>query len=183
MSVTTLAYHNVSPQAAHQRLADDPTARLIDVRTPIEFREVHAEGAHNIPLDELKPADLSGSSKSGEIFVLCKSGGRAAKACEALLAAGLINVFRIEGGTDAWERAGLPVVRTEGVVSLERQVRIAAGSLVLLGVILGTEISPWFYALAGFVGAGLVFAGITRFCGMGLLLAKAPWNRAKGMKS
>ena len=111
------------------------------------------------------------------LFVICRSGSRGAKAAEKFRAAGFPNVVNVEGGTVAWEQAGLPVVRSpKKVVSLERQVRIGAGSLVLLGVLLGFLVHPAFFALCAFVGAGLVFAGVTDWCGMGLMLAKMPWN-------
>ena len=111
--------------------------------------------------------------------MICQSGGRAARACERFETAGFSNVFSIEGGTSAWEQAGLPIVRgTTGVIALERQVRIAAGALVLIGLALGWFVHPAFLGLSAFVGAGLVFAGVTDWCGMGLLLAKMPWNRA-----
>jgi hypothetical protein len=87
-------------------------------------------------------------------------------------------VVNVEGGTQAWDEAGLPVVRGQKAISLERQVRIAAGSLVLLGALLGYFAHPYWIALSAFVGAGLVFAGITDTCGMGMLLARMPWNQA-----
>lgn len=153
---------------------------LIDVRTPVEYAEVHADGARLIPLDKLDPqAVMSGrnGSRGEPLFMICKSGGRSAKAVEKFRAAGFTNVISVEGGTAAWERAGLPVVRgTRKVMSLERQVRVAAGSLVLLGVLLGWMVHPVFYGLSALVGAGLVFAGVTDWCGMGMLLAKMPWN-------
>ncbi len=104
-------------------------------------------------------------------------GGRAAKACEKFAAAGFPKAVNIAGGTNAWIAAGLPVVRGERVMSLERQVRIAAGLLVMAGVALAVLVHPLFYLLSVFVGAGLVFAGLTNTCGMGLLLARMPWNR------
>ena len=154
---------------------------LIDVRTPAEYAEVHAEGAKLFPLDVLDPkavmSDRNGSSRE-PLFVICKTGGRSAKAVEKFRAAGFTNVISVEGGTSAWEQAGLPVVRgTSKVISLERQVRIGAGSLVVLGVLLGWLVHPAFFALSAFVGGGLVFAGVTDWCGMGMLLAKMPWNR------
>jgi rhodanese-related sulfurtransferase len=160
-----------------------PGVRLIDVRTPVEYAEVHAEGAKLVPLDVLDPKAVMGdrNGSAGEpVYVLCKSGARAAKAVERFRAAGFDNVFSVEGGTQAWERAGLPVVRGEKVMSLERQVRLGAGSLVLLGVLLGWLVHPAFFGLSAFVGVGLVFAGVTDRCGMGLLLAKMPWNRPGG---
>jgi rhodanese-related sulfurtransferase len=156
---------------------------LIDVRTPAEFREVHAEGARSIPLNRLDPGAIIASrgDRAGEpLYVLCQTGGRARKACEQFAAAGYPNAVVVEGGTLAWERAGLPVVRGRKAMSLERQVRVAAGALVLLGTALGAFLHPGFLAVAAFVGAGLVFAGITDTCGMAMLLARMPWNQVKG---
>ncbi len=149
---------------------------LIDVRTAVEFAEVHALGARNMPLDRLDPASFAGDGQR-PVYLICKSGSRARQACQKLMDAGVRNAMCVEGGIDAWLAAGLPVERQEGVLSLERQVRIVAGLLVLIGVILGAWLSSWFYLLSAFVGAGLVFAGVTNFCGMALLLAKLPWNR------
>ena len=108
--------------------------------------------------------------------MICKSGGRGRQACEQLIAAGFSNVVNVDGGTQAWDAAGLPVMRGKKAISLERQVRIAAGSLVLTGAVLSQLVHPWWIGLSGFVGAGLIFAGITDTCGMGLLLARMPWN-------
>jgi rhodanese-related sulfurtransferase len=152
---------------------------MIDVRTPVEYRTVHAEGAALVPLDQLDPvAVLAARKGSGEpIYVICKSGARATKACERFVDAGFDDAICVEGGTSAWEAAGLPVQRSKGVIPLERQVFIAAGFLVLSGVLLGVFVNHWFYVLSGFVGAGLMFAGITGICGMAMLLARMPWNR------
>jgi rhodanese-related sulfurtransferase len=153
---------------------------LIDVRTPIEYREVHVNFARNVPLDQLDPEALMQTRDAGAnepLYVVCHSGSRGRKACEMLAKAGCSRVVNIEGGTAACIEAGLPVVRGKKGLSLERQVRIAAGSLVLLGAALGWFVHPLFYGLAAFVGAGLIFAGITDTCGMGMLLARMPWNR------
>jgi len=153
---------------------------LIDVRTPAEYREVHAEPARLVPLDTLDPAAVMGARDGAgdePLYVICRSGSRGRRACEKFLAAGYPNVVNVEGGTLAWEQAGLPVVRGEKAVSLERQVRIAAGALVVLGTALGAFVHPGFLALSGFVGVGLIFAGVTDTCGMGMLLARMPWNR------
>ena len=157
-------------------------ARLIDVRTPAEFREMHAIGAENRPLDALDPAALIASSTPTEdqpLYVICRSGSRGAIACRKLIDAGCEHVVNVEGGSLAWDEAGLPVQRGKKAISLERQVRIAAGSLVLVGVALGAMVSPYAYGLSAFVGAGLVVAGVTDTCGMGMLLAKAPWNQVR----
>lgn len=154
---------------------------LIDVRTPVEYAAVHAKGATSIPLDRLDPAKVLAGRKgaaSDPIYLICKAGKRGAIACEKFLAAGHANVVNVEGGTDAWVAAGLPVVRgASGVISLERQVRIGAGLLTLAGAVLALTVHVGFAAIPAFIGAGLIFAGVTDWCGMGLLLAKAPWNR------
>jgi len=153
---------------------------LIDVRTPVEYQEVHLEQARNVPLDQLNPQEIlqGRAGKSGEpLYVICRSGSRGQKACEKLISAGCTDVVNIEGGTMACVEAGLPVVRGKKVMSLERQVRIAAGSLVFIGAALGAFVHPAFIGLSAFVGAGLVFAGVSDTCGMGMILAKMPWNR------
>lgn len=159
---------------------------LIDVRTPAEYGEVHADGARNVPLDVLNPRQVMESRNGlGEqpLYIICNSGNRSKKAAEKFLDAGFENVVSVDGGTKAWEGAGLPVIRGRKAMSLERQVRIAAGSLVLLGAILGYTVHPYFIGLSAFVGAGLIFAGITDTCGMGMLLARMPWNQRSGCDS
>ncbi|HTR42137.1 MAG TPA: rhodanese-like domain-containing protein [Pseudomonadales bacterium] len=158
-------------------LAAQPQLPLFDVRTPVEFTEVHVPQAQNVPLDELRPGAIQ-FPKEQPVYLLCRTSNRATKAAEKLAKEGFAQPVVVEGGTLAWVEANLPVVRGTGkVISLERQVRIVAGSLVFIGVLLGWFVHRAFFGLAGFVGAGLVFAGITDFCGMGLLLAKMPWNK------
>jgi rhodanese-related sulfurtransferase len=153
---------------------------LVDVRTPAEFGEVHAPGAQLVPLDVLdRPAvEAARGANTGPVYLLCASGIRATKAAEKLRNAGLDEVVVVEGGTNAWVAAGLPVIRGRKTISIERQVRIGAGSFVLTGTALGRFVHPGFYLLATFVGAGLVFAGVTDICGLAIVLAKAPWNRS-----
>lgn len=168
----------ISPMALAERGRGGSPVTLLDVRTPVEFRELHAAGARNVPLDRLDPAAaMRDRAGAGPLYLICRGGSRGQQACEKFLAAGFDNVVNVEGGTLAWEAAGLPVVRGRKAMSLERQVRIAAGTLVLLGVLLGWLVHPAGLGLAAFVGAGLVFAGVTDTCGMGLLLARMPWNR------
>ena len=155
---------------------------LIDVRTPAEFRSVHVRGARNVPLETLEPHAVMAAreaSTSEAVYVLCKSGARAAKACEKLTAAGYPNVVRIEGGTDACSSAGVDVIRGKGAISLERQVRIVAGLIVLVASLLGIFVHPYFAGVSAFVGAGLTFAGVTDTCGMAMVLAKMPWNQVR----
>jgi len=159
---------------------------LIDVRAPAEYREVHVQIARNVPLNQLD-AQAQMQARNGSanepLYVICRFGSRGQQACEEFLKAGFSNVVNIEGGTMACVEAGLPVVRGKKAISLERQVRIAAGSLVLLGAVLGLLIHPALIGLSAVVGAGLVFAGITDTCGMGMILARMPWNQVKDAPS
>ncbi len=154
---------------------------LIDVRMPTEFREVHAVGAKNFPLDSLDPKGVAAArnGRSGEpLYVICKSGGRSSKAVQKFLDAGIQDVVNVEGGTTAWLNAGLPVVRGKKAISLERQVRIAAGSIALIGSVAAMVTGNVYLAgIPAFIGAGLTFAGITDTCGMGMMLSKMPWNK------
>lgn len=170
----------ISPTELGALLGAGGIPDLIDVRTPPEFREVHLAGARNMPLDRLDPKMVAQERRSPDqpLYIICQSGGRGRQACAKLRAAGTDNVVNVEGGTSACVQAGLPVIRGRKTISLERQVRIAAGSLVLLGTALGFFVRPGILLLPAFVGAGLVFAGITDTCGMGLLLARMPWNRS-----
>jgi len=172
----------ISPLELNALRSSGQPVDLIDVRTPVEFREVHADCARNVPLDRLDPAAVMqahNGTVDHRLYLICRSGSRGQQACEKFLAAGFTNVVNVEGGTLAWDNAGLPVFRGKKAMSLERQVRIAAGSLVLLGIVLGWLAHPVFLGLSAFVGAGLIFAGITDTCGMGLLLARMPWNQVK----
>lgn len=153
---------------------------LVDVRTPAEFETAHIAGSVSHPLSELN-AEAVAKLAAGrdDCTLVCKGGTRASQAAEKLAAARLTSVCVLEGGVMAWEAAGLPLVRGRQTMSLERQVRIAAGSLVLTGAVLGYFSRPAWIALSGVVGAGLVFAGLTDTCGMGALLARLPWNKRR----
>jgi rhodanese-related sulfurtransferase len=175
-----MSLQTISPAGLAERYKLGQPCELIDVRTPTEFREVHVEFAKNVPLDQLDPETVVRSrngNSSDPLYVICLKGGRSKQACEAFLKKGFANVVSVEGGTTACEQTNLPLVRGQKAISLERQVRIAAGSLVLLGVILGFTVHQGFFGLSAFVGAGLVFAGVTDTCGMGILLSKMPWNQ------
>ncbi|MCL4107060.1 UNVERIFIED_CONTAM: hypothetical protein GTU68_050291 [Idotea baltica] len=154
---------------------------LIDVRTPVEFREIHAQIARNVPLDSLNPSEIMADQAMPDdapLYVICRSGSRSAKACEAFQSAGFKNVVSVEGGTQAWSNAGLPVNRGKKAISLERQVRIAAGAIALTGSLAAIFTNNVYFAgIPAFIGAGLTFAGITDTCGMGMMLAKMPWNQ------
>ncbi|GAB4141011.1 MAG: rhodanese-like domain-containing protein [Planctomycetaceae bacterium] len=170
----------ITPKELNELIEQNPNIELIDVRTPLEFREVHSVYARNVPLDSLSPQQLLSSrngSRDEPLYVICNTGNRSRKACEAFVKAGFENVVDVIGGTQAWVSEGLPVVRGKKAISLERQVRIAAGFLVFLGAVLGYFVHPYWIALSAFVGAGLMFAGITDTCAMGMLIARMPWNK------
>lgn len=171
----------ISPQRLHELSQAGGDIELIDVRTPAEFRSAHASIARSTPLGAFDAKSLIADRRlPGEpLYVMCRSGARSSKACAALAAAGTgVEVVNVEGGLLAWEQAGLPVERGRFVLPLDRQFRIVIGSLVVLGVALGYLVDPRFNGLAGFCGAGLVFAGITDLCPMAALIAKMPWNRS-----
>jgi rhodanese-related sulfurtransferase len=175
-----MSFTVIGPQELAELCKSGKKFDLIDVRTPVEYREAHVEIARNVPLDRLDAAALMqarNGSADEPLYIICRSGSRGQQACEKFLKAGFANVVNIEGGTMACVEAGLPVVRGKKAVSLERQVRIAAGLLVLLGALLGWFVDPAFIGLSAFIGAGLVFAGITDTCGMGMILARMPWNQ------
>lgn len=155
---------------------------VLDVRTTAEVQAESLPGSLHIPLHELTPSALqqlmqaSGKDASA-IYLLCQAGRRAEMAAMQLQGQFPAELYVIEGGMNALKQAKIPLQQSgKKVMSLERQVRIAAGFLVLAGVLLGAFANPAFYGLSGFVGAGLMFAGITDTCMMGMLIARMPWN-------
>jgi rhodanese-related sulfurtransferase len=155
-------------------------AVLIDIREADEYAREHIPGARLVPLSGFNSSDFGTDQDRIGVFH-CASGNRTAGAAGQLMQTAFHEVCILKGGLQAWREAGLPVnVNRKAPLPLMRQVQIAAGALVVLGVVLGFLVSPWFYLLAGFVGAGLAFAGISGFCGMARLLAVMPWNRANG---
>ena len=151
---------------------------VIDVRTGLEFTGSHIAGSRLIPVDQIEARADEVRATAAPRLLLCASGKRAATAQKSLAKLHVAGLSVVEGGLAAYVEAGGDVVKGKAHMSLERQVRIAAGSLVLTGVLLGGLVHPAFLMLSGFVGAGLIFAGITDWCGMGMVLAKMPWNRA-----
>ena len=174
----TATLRKLSPVEVRTRL-DAGRAVLVDIREPDEFARSHIRGAQSQPLSQWEAAHLAVDPDADVIFT-CKSGMRTAGACARLAARVSGDAFVLDGGLDGWTKAGLPV-ETDADAPLEimRQVQIAAGSLVLIGVLLGYSVAPAWFGLSAFVGAGLTFAGITGFCGMARLLMLMPWNRAK----
>ena len=168
----------LSPVDLVRLLAERPEIRLLDVRTPGEFEAEHILGAYNVPLDTLgEHGSEIRAGVAAPVVLVCRSGQRARKAEDALKAAGMDNLYVLDGGMSAWGAAGQPVHRGAPRMSLERQVRIAAGALVATGGWLALFVNPLFAAIPAFVGSGLVFAGVTDTCTMGMLIAKLPYNR------
>lgn len=168
----------------HRKQASGKTLQVIDVRTHAEVESEFLTNCAHFPLQSLNSEELRdyleqySDDSSQPLYLLCASGQRAAKAAEQLQGDLDNPLVIVEGGMNALKQLGIDILKGSGnVISLERQIRIAAGSLVLIGVILGTAVKPEFYGLSAFVGAGLVFAGVTNSCGMGMILAHMPLNK------
>jgi len=160
-------------------MLDKDEAIAIDIREPMEFAREHIMGARHVPLSGLDRADFSEDLHKAAVY-LCASGVRTAANEDRLLATGFSEIYFLEGGLNSWKASGLPIfVNRHAPIEIMRQVQIAAGLLVVLGVILGFLVSPLLFLLNGFIGAGLIFAGVTGFCGMARVLAMAPWNQRR----
>jgi len=160
---------------------DQGLVTLIDVREPSEFAGERIAGAQLKPLSKLESQLDSGfiPSEGGKTIVLyCQTSNRSAAAAQKLFLAGASEVTHLAGGLSAWKQAGyLTQINKNAPISMMRQVQIVAGSLVLIGTLLGAFLSPWFLLLSGFVGAGLTFSGLSGTCAMAMLLAKLPYNQ------
>ena len=167
---------HIKPAALKQALERNE-ALLIDVREPGEFAREHIAGAQSLPLSAL---DASRLPRDRKIVLCCQSGARASRALAQLEAAGLHDVARLDGGLGGWKAAHLTTsIDITQPISIMRQVQITAGSLVVLGAVLAALVSPWFILLSGFVGAGLVFAGVSDTCMMAALLSRLPYNQPR----
>lgn len=168
----------VNADHLEELMGEQPDVRLLDVRTPGEFESSHIRGSYNVPLDQLGEhrAEIR-ANVDVPVVLICQGGSRARKAEETLKQVGMPNLHVLEGGLSSWVSAGKPVERGPERISLERQVRIAAGTLAVVGGVLALAVSPYFGLLPAFVGAGLVFAGVTDTCAMAMLLSKLPYNR------
>jgi len=165
---------HISPEQARQLVAGG--AVLVDIREADEHARNRIAQARHEPLSKLGTIDVGNEAPA--VIFHCKSGGRTAANIERLKSSTDCEAFILEGGIEAWKSAGLPVIEDKKQpIEMMRQVQIVAGSLVLTGAVLGALLHPGFYALSGFVGAGLVFAGVSGTCMMAKLLALAPWNR------
>jgi rhodanese-related sulfurtransferase len=176
----------VTPGQLHAKQLAGKSPALVDVRTAGEYRAGHIPEATLIPGEELSPETIEdhlgrpGPGRNETLYITCHAGPRAARAAETLRQSGLTNIALVEGGTQRWEQVGLPLQRCGSAISLERQVQIAIGSLLILKVVLGYGVHELFFAAAAFIGAGLIFAGVSRWCGMSELIARLPWNRSVG---
>lgn len=171
----------IAPAELARLWKSNPKLAVIDVRTAAEFESVHARGSQLAPLHELDERSLIKGLQSPEqpVYIFCKSGARSTQAAEKLIAAGLASPIVVEGGTDSWIAAGLPVERSgKSVMPLDRQMRTFAGTMIFAGALLALFVNPLFAWVPAFMGAGLVFAGVTGLCPMMNAIAKMPWNRA-----
>lgn len=175
---------NAQRISATEYIAKKDTGLTIDLRTAAEFESEHLEDTHPLPVQDLNEARLEKllqrvDHKSEPLFLLCQSGKRADVAVEKLGDTDKLKLVIIEGGLNAVKSAGGNAVQgSRKTISLERQVRIAAGALSFSGVALGFLVHPGFFGVSAFVGAGLMFAGITDTCGMAMMLAQMPWNKS-----
>ncbi len=163
---------------------DSKDAVLVDVREPAEYQAQNIPQAFLLPLGQVSVKTIP-EIKGKKLVIHCKSGGRGGKACEKLLAENPdIEVYNLEGGITAWSAYG-ENVKSSGkfFLSLDRQVQLIVGALVLISSILAYTVNPAWIFLAGLFGAGLTFAGLTGFCGLAMLLAKMPWNQCVKEKS
>lgn len=152
-------------------------AILVDVREPDEFRFEHIGGALNIPLARVAGGALP-EAQGRRIVIQCASGNRSMQACRSIPLAGGDVLYNLSGGLQEWKKAGLPVAKpAKAVLPLQRQVQVAAGGVVFAGAVLALTVHPAFALIPAAVGAGLVNAGMTGWCGLALLLAKMPWNK------
>ena len=176
-------FNTITPRALNALGQQHKQIHLVDVRTPAEYRAGHVAGAKSIPLDELAPEKLhnhlgdAGVGNERPLYLTCQAGIRAQQAAERLKHAGIENVYLLEGGTEAWMKTGLPIQQCSNAISLERQVQIVIGALLVLKVFFGFTVHQLFFAAIPLIGAGLIVAGITQWCGMARLIAIMPWNR------
>ena len=167
-------------QVADVRAAEEQVHRgrglLLDVRSFDEFAAGHVASAVCMPLPDLERR-LSEVPTDRPVFVMCQTGGRSAIATQRLRALGMNNITDVGGGFDAWRKAGLPVVRQTRAIALERQVRIAAGLLVLGFSLTGFLVHPAFFYGAALIGFMLALTGLLGICPMMSVLRLLPWNR------
>ncbi|MFA4933014.1 MAG: rhodanese-like domain-containing protein [Candidatus Omnitrophota bacterium] len=172
-----LSLEMVTPKEANLLTGNDPQVKFLDVRSVLEFNQAHIKDSINLPIDMLAAKVNELSQAKQAYIVLCRTGNRSPMAADMLIQSGIHPVKVMDGGMVRWQKERLPVVRGEGGVSLERQVRVIAGSLVLSGILLSWFIHTWFIGISIFVCCGLIYAGLTDNCLMGMLLMNLPYNK------
>ncbi|MCX7018037.1 MAG: rhodanese-like domain-containing protein [bacterium] len=176
-----MSFTCVTVREIAEKLKQGGQIDLIDVRTPREYEAVHATGARLFPLNSLNASSVMAvhnGRNADPLYILCKSGARARQAARKFIEAGYPNIVVIDGGTVEWEKAGLPIERGRRAMPVDCQARIVMGSMVLLGIVLGFALHPLFTLISGFVGCGLIMAGITDNCPLANMIAVMPWNRS-----
>ena len=170
---------DVSPELLEKWIAAGD-AVVVDVREDFEHASERIDGALNHPLSGFDTDELRRLCGDRRVVFHCRTGGRSSEAAERFSDEG--QVFHLQGGIEGWKSSGRGIVRPAGGPRFEimRQMQMTAGSLVVLGVVLGVWLNPWFLAISAFVGCGLAIAGLTGWCGMAMLLGKMPWNRVGG---
>ncbi|MGD7652421.1 MAG: rhodanese-like domain-containing protein [Verrucomicrobiales bacterium] len=169
----------IEAKQLQQEIESDKRVTLIDVRTPVEHREMHIDGSELVPLNGMDAEEVKRLvGNSDRCVIVCQSGKRAEKAYEKLLAAGCENLVILDGGVNSWHASGLPLNRTERkVLPLMRQVQLCVGSMCFLGAVLALTVDVRFAIIPAFFGAGLTMAGATGWCGLAIFLSKMPWNQ------
>lgn len=180
MTTAPVTAKTVSPRDLIDSFANGTEPTLVDVRSAGEFASAHIGGSYNVPLDVLSQYPEAFARKfTGEMMFICHSGRRAQEALGYLdaVTAGANDVTVLDGGIAAYESAGGVIVRGEGAWAMDRQVRMAAGGLVVLGFAAGKLISPKLGYISAMIGTGLVISALTDSCAMAAGLSKMPWNR------
>jgi rhodanese-related sulfurtransferase len=178
---TTFPWNRIKPLDLKAKLKDNPALLLIDVRTTPEYQQGHIAEARLLPLDDCQPEEVRQhfeANPGSEIVLICQSGKRAEKAAQRLATAGFSHLEVLQGGTEGWIGAGLPVEHEKAqILPLMRQVQVTVGIISFTGAALALAVNPLFALIPAFTGLGLMIAGATGWCGMALLLGKMPWNR------
>jgi glyoxylase-like metal-dependent hydrolase (beta-lactamase superfamily II)/rhodanese-related sulfurtransferase len=171
------AWGMISPKEAYELISKDSKFKLLDVRSALEYDEIHIKDSINIPVDTISSKIKELNQGDQSYIVFCRTGNRSFMAADTLMQSGISSIKVIQGGIARWQKEKLPVVKGKSVISLERQVRIIAGVLVLFGSIMAWLVHWAFVLIPVFVSCGLIFAGITNSCLMGMLLMKLPYNK------
>ncbi|WP_395398709.1 rhodanese-like domain-containing protein [Arthrobacter sp. UC242_113] len=179
MTSPSTAITALAPETLHSWVTERQDLVVIDVRSAAEFESMHIRGSYNVPLPLLSEhTDELATRLGSRVVLVCQSGARAEQARQRLAGSGIDTAYVLTGGVPGYAASGGDVVEGKARWDLERQVRLAAGSLVVLGLAGGKFVSPRIRTLAGVIGAGLTFSAATNTCAMGRAISAMPWNRA-----